>query len=83
MVRAGLDVRNSRQLRDARHVPAVRRRTVHVHQVSRPRDVRPRHIRLLRRRDGRQGRRHGTPGQAGLPRRRLEQTRYVHRRRWV
>jgi len=71
------------QLRDARHVPAVSRRAVRRHSMPSARGVRPRHLRLLRRRNARQNHGDGARRSADVPGRHLEPARLLHRRRRV
>ena len=84
MVRTRDDDGDPAELRDSRPLPAVRRRPAVLHGTLLPaRRRRPRHLRLLRRGDVRQGLRHGTRRSEHLPRRRMEPTRLLHRHRRV
>jgi len=68
------------QLRHARNVPAMHRRTVCRHALPDTGSVRPRHLRLLRRRNARQNHGDGTRWPADVPRRYVEPARLLHRR---
>ena len=78
VVREGKHERDSAQLSDARTVRAVRGRGLRHGALSRPARLRPSHLRLLRRRDGRQDDGDGCGRQEGLPRRDMEPPRHVH-----